>query len=153
MYINPYLYVFFLSMLPILELRGAIPYGFLMHLNPILVFLVAVAGNMVPIPFILLFLRDIEKYLRRWEKIARLMDWFFDRTYKKADKKIRKWEYIGLILYVSVPLPITGAWTASLIAYLFKMRIKKAILAIFIGTTIAGAIVTLSLYYGFYIIK
>ena len=153
MNIDPYLYVFLISMLPVVELRGAIPYGFLMHLNPILLLLVAIAGNMVPIPFILLFLKDIEKYLRRWEKIAKWMDWLFDRTYKKADEKIRKWEYFALILFVGIPVPGTGAWTGSLIAYLFKMNIKKAILVIFIGVIMSGVIVTLALYYGFRIIK
>jgi len=150
---SPYLYIFLISMLPFIELRGAIPYGFLIGLNPILIFFIAIIGNMVPVPFILLFLGDIEKYFRRWKKIARLMDWLFDRTYKKANKKIRKWEYLALILFVAIPLPGTGAWTGSLIAYLFKINLKKAVLMIFIGVIIAGIIVTLAFYYGFQMLK
>ena len=150
---NPYLYVFIISMLPFVELRGAIPYGFLMNLNPVLIFLISIAGNMVPVPFILLFLGDIERYLRRWKRIARWMDWLFDRTYRKADKKVRRWEYLALIFFVAIPLPGTGAWTGSLISYLFKIDLKKAIIMIFLGVVIAGIIVTTAIYYGFQIIK
>ncbi len=140
-------------MLPFIELRGAIPYGFIMGLNPILIFFIAIAGNMVPVPFILLFLEDVERYLRKWEKIARLMDWLFERTYRKANKKVRRWEYLALLFFVAIPLPGTGAWTGSLIAYLFKIDLKKAILMIFLGVLIAGIIVTFAIYYGLRIIK
>ena len=150
---NPYLTLFLISMLPFIELRGAIPYGFIMGLNPIHIFSIAIAGNMVPVPFILLFLEDVEKYLRKWEKIARLMDWLFERTYRKANKKVRRWEYLALIFFVAIPLPGTGAWTGSLIAYLFKIDLKKAILMIFLGVLIAGIIVTFAIYYGLRIIK
>ena len=146
---NPYLYVFLISMLPFIELRGGIPYGIFSSLNPFLTFLVAIAGNMLPVPFILLFLEDLEKYVRRWEKASKLLDWIFERTYKKADKKVRRWEYFSLILFVAVPLPGTGAWTGSLIAYLFKMNLRLSILMIFVGVMIAGIIVLVLSYYGF----
>ncbi len=139
-----YLYLFLISMLPIAELRGAIPLGIYWGLSPILVFIVAILGNMVPVPFILLFLEGIEKYLRRSEKMARALDWLFERTYKKADEKVRRWEYLALILFVAIPLPGTGAWTGSLIAYLFKFDIKKSMLSIFAGVLIAGAIVLIA---------
>ena len=139
-----YLYLFLVSMLPIAELRGAIPLGIYWGLSPILVFIVAILGNMVPVPFILLFLDSIEKYLRRSEKMARALDWIFERTYKKADEKVRRWEYLALILFVAIPLPGTGAWTGSLIAYLFKFDIKKSMLSIFAGVLIAGAIVLIA---------
>lgn len=150
---NPYFYVFLISMLPFVELRGAIPYGFIMGLNPVVIFIVAVAGNMVPVPLILIFLEDIERYFRRWRRIARLMDYIFNRTYEKANKKMRRWEYLALISFVAVPLPGTGAWTGALVAYLFKIDVKKATLMVFAGVLIAGVIVTTLLYYGASIFK
>ncbi len=142
---NPYIYVFLISMLPFIELRGSIPYGLaVLHLDPITTFLIAVIGNMLPVPLILLFLEDLEKFVRRWEKISRILDKIFERTYKKADKKVRRWEYFALIFFVAIPLPGTGAWTGSLIAYLFKMRIAKAFIAILIGVLIAGTIITIA---------
>ncbi|ADD08410.1 small multi-drug export protein [Candidatus Aciduliprofundum boonei] len=139
-----YIYLFLVAMLPIAELRGAIPLGIYWGLSPILVFIIAIIGNMVPVPLILLFLEGIEKYLRRSEKMARALDWIFERTYKKADEKVRRWEYLALILFVAIPLPGTGAWTGSLIAYLFKFDIKKSMLSIFIGVLIAGLIVLIA---------
>lgn len=139
-----YLYLFLVAMLPIAELRGAIPLGIYWGLSPILVFIIAIIGNMVPVPLILLFLEGIEKYLRKSEKMARALDWIFERTYKKADEKVRRWEYLALILFVAIPLPGTGAWTGSLIAYLFKFDIKKSMLSIFIGVLIAGLIVLIA---------
>ncbi len=137
-----YLYVFLISMLPFIELRGAIPVGIItLHLSPLLVFLIAIAGNMLPVPIILIFLEDIEKYLRKYPKIASLMDKLFERTRRKSEEKVKKWEYLALILFVAIPLPGTGAWTGSLIAYLFEKDIKLSVLMIFIGVLIAGLIV------------
>ncbi len=135
------LYIFIISMLPFVELRGSIPLGIYWGFPPWMVFLAAILGNMLPVPFILLFLEGLEKILRKSEKISNFLDWLFDRTYKKADKKVRRWEYIALIFFVAVPLPGTGAWTGSLIAYLFKFDIKKSFGAIFLGVIIAGLLV------------
>jgi uncharacterized membrane protein len=95
---------------------------------------------MLPIPFILLFFHIAEKWLRNYKTWSRLMDWLFARTRKRADSKIRKYKYIGLILFVAVPLPFTGAWTGALIAYLFDLDIKKSMITIFIGVLIAAFI-------------
>ncbi len=139
---NPYLYVFLISMLPFVELRGAIPVGIIvLHLNPAAVFVVSVAGNMVLVPVFLLFLKDIERGLRDYPWAASKMDWVFERTRKKSSDAVRKWEYIALILFVGVPLPGTGAWTGSLIAYLFGFEVKRAFLVIFLGVLIAGVTV------------
>ncbi|OYT59928.1 ligand-binding protein SH3 [Euryarchaeota archaeon ex4484_178] len=135
------LYIFIISMFPFVELRGSIPLGIYWGINPLLVFIVAILGNMLPVPFILLFLEGVEKLLRRSEKISHVLDRIFERTYKKANKKVRRWEYAALIFFVAIPLPGTGAWTGSLIAYLFKFEIRKSFLTIFIGVTIAGIIV------------
>ncbi len=145
---HPYLVVFLLSLLPFIELRGSIPYGIFHGLNPILVFFISICGNILPVPFLILFLEDVEKFLRRWGRISRALDWLFERTYARADKKIRRWEYLGLIFFVAIPLPGTGAWTGSLIAYLFKMGVKKSTLMIFVGVVIAGLIVSAVSFYG-----
>ena len=142
---NPYLYVFLISMLPFVELRGAIPVGIItLGLDPIWVFLIAIAGNMVPVPFFLLFLEDIEKYLRRYPWISKKMDWLFERTRRKSEDSVRKWEYLALVLFVAIPLPGTGAWTGSLIAYLFGFEVKRAFLMILLGVLIAGLAVLLA---------
>lgn len=142
---NPYLYVFLISMLPFVELRGAIPVGIIsLGLDPFWVFFVAIAGNMVPVPFFLLFLKDIEKFLRRYESIAKKMDWLFERTRRKSEDKVKKWEYLALVLFVAIPLPGTGAWTGSLIAYLFGFEVKRAFLMILLGVLIAGLAVLLA---------
>jgi uncharacterized membrane protein len=134
-------WIFFTSMIPWWESRYAIPMSML-YFNwewwqalPI-----AVIGNMIPIPFILLFFHIFEKYLRNYKTWSKLMDWLFERTRKRADSKIKRFEYVGLILFVAVPLPFTGAWTGALIAYLFDLDFKKSIITIFIGVLIAASI-------------
>ncbi len=136
---NPYIYVFLISMLPFIELRGAIPVGILtLGLNPYNVLMISIFGNMVPVPFFLLFLEDIERYFRRYPYIAKKMDWLFERTRRKSEDSVKKWELLALVLFVAIPLPGTGAWTGSLIAYLFGFEVKRAFLMIFIGVLIAG---------------
>lgn len=131
--------IFFGSMIPWLESRYVVPLSMLnfgwewWQALPI-----AVAGNMLPIPFILLFFRFVEKFLRRFKFWTNIMDWLFAKTRKRADSKIRRYEYLGLILFVAVPLPFTGAWTGALIAYLFDLRFFKSLLTIFIGIIIAA---------------
>jgi len=137
--------IFFFSMVPWLEARYVIPFA----LNPELgfewwqVFPIAVAGNMLPIPFVLLFFKYAEKFLRRFNFWTKIMDWLFDRTRKRADEKIKQYEYLGLLLFVAFPLPFTGAWTGSLISYLFDLNISKSIITIFIGVLVAAGIMTI----------
>jgi uncharacterized membrane protein len=97
---------------------------------------------MLPVPFILLFFRFVEKFLRNYKFWKRLMDWLFSHTRKRADGKIRRYEYLGLILFVAIPLPFTGAWTGSLIAYLFDLKFSKSLITIFIGILIAASVMT-----------
>ena len=134
-------WIFFTSMIPWWESRYAIPMSML-YFNwewwqalPI-----AVIGNMLPIPFILLFFHMVEKFLRNYKFWTKIMDWLFERTRRRADSKIRKYEYFGLILFVAIPLPFTGAWTGALIAYLFDLKFTKSIITIFIGVIIAAFI-------------
>ena len=143
-------WIFFTSMIPWWESRYAIPAAML-YFNwewwqalPI-----AVIGNMLPIPFILLFFHIAEKWLRNYKTWSRFMDWLFAKTRKRADSKIRRYEYIGLILFVAIPLPFTGAWTGALIAYLFDLKFTKSLITIFSGVLIAASImIALTLFFG-----
>jgi len=136
--------IFFFSMIPWLESRYVIPFA----INALgwswwQAFPVAVLGNMLPVPFVLLFFHFIEKWLRNFKSWSNLMDWLFSRTRDRADKKIREYEYLGLLIFVALPLPFTGAWTGSLIAYLFDLEFKRSLFTIFIGVMIAASIMTL----------
>ena len=135
-----WLQIFVQSMIPWWEGRYAIIFAIL-HFNWQWwqAFPIAVAGNMLPVPFILLFFHAVEKFLRRFRSWSRLMDWLFAKTRKRADKKIRQYKYLGLLLFVAIPLPFTGAWTGSLIAYLFDLKFSRSLLTIFIGVLIAIA--------------
>lgn len=133
---------FFLAMLPVLELRGAIPIGTAQGLSPLIACAASVAGNMVPVPFIILFIRKIMKLLRaRSEKLNALVTRIEKRAMEKADT-VRKYEELGLIILVAIPLPGTGAWTGALVAALMDLQLKRALPCIFLGVLAAGAIVT-----------
>ncbi len=141
--VPPWLQVILLALAPISELRGAIPLALLhYHMNPYIIIPVIVAANFLPVPFILLFLRPVEDFLRRWPFWANLMDRIFEHTRTKTRKRIERWESLALILFVAVPLPVTGAWTGSLAAYLFALDFKKSLFFIFVGVCIAAAVVT-----------
>ncbi|MCD6512492.1 MAG: small multi-drug export protein [Thermoplasmata archaeon] len=139
-----WLIVFILSMLPISELRGAIPYGVANNMPLWEVVTLSIAGNMLPVPFILLFLKPVEKFLRRWKIFDVALDKIFQHTRNKTKDSIEKWQTAALILFVAIPLPVTGAWTGSLAAYLFNLEFKKSIIAIFTGVLIAAFIVTVA---------
>jgi uncharacterized membrane protein len=137
-------------MIPWWESRYAIPIAMLYfewswwHALPI-----AVIGNIVPIPLILLFFRYVEKFLRNYTLWKNLMNWLFNKTRKRADKKIRRYEYLGLLLFVAIPLPFTGAWTGALIAYLFDLKFSKSLITIFIGILIAATImIIMTIFFG-----
>jgi len=133
--------IFFGSMIPWIESRYVIPYA-LWEFNWELwqVFPLAILGNMMPIPFVLLFFKFVEKFLRRFRFWTKVMDWLFKRTRERADGKIIKYEYLGLIIFVAFPLPFTGAWTGSLIAYLFDLKFSKSLLTILLGVIISATI-------------
>ena len=127
---------------PISELRGAIPWAILKHHFPwYYAFSLAVIGNLLPVPFILLFLDSFSRLLSKIDIFEKMLHWLFERT-RRRGKIVEKYGWIGLALFVAIPLPVTGAWTGSLIAVLFGLRFKHAFLSIFIGILIAGVIVT-----------
>jgi len=127
---------------PISELRGAIPWAILKYHFPwYYAFLFAIIGNLLPVPFILLFLNTLSWLLSKVSIFNRILQWLFERT-RRRGKIIERYERIGLILFVAIPLPVTGAWTGSLAAVLFGLKFKHALLSIFIGILIAGTIVT-----------
>ena len=132
---------FFLAMVPVVELRGAVPFAIASGADPGAAFLIAAAGNMVPVPFIILFLRRIFSWLRG--KSPR-MDRILDRIERKSErnrKKAERYEWLGLCALVAVPLPGTGAWTGALVASIADMRMKSALPSILLGVFIADAIV------------
>lgn len=137
--VPPELIVFAISLLPILELRGGLIAAKLLGLDLIPSFIICYIGNMLPIPFILLFIRKIFNYLKTKRFWKNIVDKLEARSMKKGDsvKRYRGW---GLLLFVAIPLPGTGGWTGALIAALVDMRLKNAIPIIAVGVLIAGVI-------------
>ncbi len=138
----PGLVTLLIAMLPVFELRGAIPVAYGLLGMPIAqAVALSVAGNMVPVVPILLFLGPVSDWLRRVPLFDRFFSWLFARTRSRSDL-VRKYEMVGLMLFVAVPLPVTGAWTGAVAAFLFGIRFWQAFLFIGLGVVIAAAIVT-----------
>ena len=136
------LITFFMAMVPVIELRGAIPYGVIAGLSVPAAFIIAVIGNLVPIPVLVVFTRKVFEWLRT--KSDRL-DRMVSRLESKAEKNqevVNRYKFWGLVLLVAIPLPGTGAWTGALVAAMMDMRLKNAMPAIILGVIIAGIIVT-----------
>ena len=144
-----YIWVFLIAMLPLIEIRGAVPYAVLWGLPIVPSCIVAVVGNMIPVPFIFLFARKVLE----WGKDKKVIGGFFTWCLQKGEKGGRKLEekagrglYWALFLFVGIPLPGTGAWTGMLAASILNMDFKKSTAAVLLGVLLAGAIVlTLSL--------
>ncbi len=133
-----------LAMLPISELRGAIPYAITIGKMPWQeAYVISVIANFIPVIFILWLVGPVSEYLRRFAIFNRFFDWLFARTRRKG-KMIERFEILGLILFVAIPLPVTGAWTGSVAAFIFDIKKRVALPAIFAGIMIAGVIVTLA---------
>lgn len=136
------LITFVVSILPVIELRGAIPVGVALGLPHLLTFIIAYVGNMLPVPFIVLFIRKIFDWMKRKsERLGRIAE----RLEKRAEAKkgtVEKYKFWGLLIFVAIPLPGTGAWTGALIAGMMNMRLKDALPAIAVGVLIAGILMT-----------
>lgn len=134
-----YIKLFFLSMVPIIELRGAVPLGIAMDLNPVYVYITCVIGSsIVAVPVVLLF-RQVIDFFRHRKYFNKVIRWV-DKKIEGRAKKLKAASIIGLIIFVGVPIPTTGSWSGAALASIFKMRIKDALLGIFIGNAIAGVI-------------
>ena len=140
------LYIFFISMVPVVELRGAIPIGVGLGVPLPLVLVTAMLGNLTPVPFLILFTRSVFEWLRRKsDRLERLVS----RLEKKAADKerlLRRYELLGLCILVAIPLPGTGAWTGALVAAVFGIRLKRAFPVIALGVLIAGILVSIVTY-------
>lgn len=136
-----YLKVLGISLIPVLELRAAVPWGIAHGLPLTWVFLVSVIGNMIPVPFIIYFIRPVFAWMKKKKWLKSIVDWLEARAHNKHEL-IVKYEILGLLLLVAIPLPGTGAWTGALVASLFDLRLKNAVPVIFAGVVIAGLITT-----------
>ena len=139
-----YLWVFFISMVPIIELRGAIPVGATLGLPWVSNLILCIVGNMLPVPFILLFIRHILSWMKK-TRLHRIAEWVEEKG-KKNFGKVMKYASVGLFLFVAIPLPGTGAWTGALVASMLDMRMKYALPSIFLGVVCAGVIMSLASY-------
>ena len=147
-----YIVVFLISMVPLIELRGAIPYAVGVNnlggnMNMVVVYILAILGNMLPVPFIYLFARKILE----WGKDKKLIGKFFTFCLEKGEKGGKKLQakagrglFVALMLFVGIPLPGTGAWTGTLAASMLDMDFKKSIIAVMLGVVIAGVIMGLA---------
>lgn len=131
--------VFLISLMPILELRGGLIAASLLGLDPIPSYIISMIGNILPVPLILLFINRIMNYFRKKGILKKLVT-FLDKKVEKNKKNIEKYGYWGLVLFVGVPLPGTGAWTGCLIASVLEMDRKKSFWAILLGVFIASII-------------
>ena len=147
-----YLIVFLISMVPIIELRGAIPYAYGSNLNMVISYLLAIVGNMLPVPFIYLFARKILEWGKDKKYIGKFFTWCLNKGEKggkKLQKKAGKGLFWALLFFVGIPLPGTGAWTGTLAASFLNIDFKKAILAVMGGVLLAGIIMILLMVFCF----
>lgn len=148
--IPQWLVVVIISMLPIFELRGGIPAGVALGMPIWKAALIAVAGNMLPIPFILWFLGPLSYWLSENSMVMdRFFTWLFTRTRRKHSKSFERWQEVALMLFVAIPLPITGAWSGAAAAFVFDIPFWHALLFIFLGVIIAAVIVSLAASFSF----
>lgn len=136
--------VFLCSMVPVIELRGAIPLGWATNIPWWLTYLLAVVGNMLPVPFILLLIRQVLTIMEKMPiKFVRAFAAWLRRKAEKNTDKIQRFGFWGLCFFIAIPLPVTGAWTGSLVAATIRMNFWRAMLSALLGVMIAGAVVTL----------
>lgn len=130
------------SMIPVIELRGGIPFGVALGLNPWEAMAACVVGNMLPIPFIVVYIRRIFLWMRRrFPKLGSMVDKLEAKAHLKG-RKVTRYRYLGLFVFVAIPLPGTGGWTGALVAAFLNMPLRKALVSIFFGVLTAGIVVT-----------
>ena len=134
-----YLWVFFLSMVPVLELRAAIPIGATLGLEWVANYLICVIGNMIPVPIILLFVRHVLEWMKKIPRLDKIALWVENKAQKNTPK-VQKYASLGLLIFVALPLPGTGAWTGTLAASILDMDFKSTVVAVMLGVLLAGVI-------------
>ena len=137
--------IFIISLMPILELRGGLLAASLLDVEYITAALICVLGNVLPIPFVLLFLRYVLDILSKWNITKKIVNWLEKKVESKRDQ-IDKYGYLGLILFVGIPLPGTGAWTGSLLAVMLGLSRKKSFICILLGVLLAAIIMSILSY-------
>lgn len=144
--VNKDLVAFFISMLPLLELRGGLIAASILDIPYIKALLICVVGNIIPIPFILLFITKIFDILKKTKLLKPMVEKMEKKALGKKDQ-IEKYEFLGLLLFVGIPLPGTGAWTGSLLAALLGIKLKKSIPAVLLGICLAAFIMSIVSYF------
>lgn len=144
----PELVVLLFAMVPIFELRGALPVAHLVFSFPVWkAYLISVIGNLLPVLPILVLLNPTSQWLtQRFEIAQRFFDWLFDRTRRRTEDKVKKYGPLGLMLFVAIPLPITGAWTGCVAAFVFGIGARRALGPVTAGVLIAGVVVSVLTY-------
>lgn len=137
--------IFIISLMPILELRGGLLAASLLDIEYIRALVICIAGNVLPIPFVLLFLRFVLDLFSKWSVTKKIVNWLEKKVDSKREQ-IDKYGYFGLILFVGIPLPGTGAWTGALLAVMLGLSRKKSFVCILIGVLIAAAIMSILSY-------
>ena len=145
LYVSREVVIFIISMIPILELRGGLIVASLLNVPITTAVPICIIGNIIPIPFILLFIKQVFKWLKKINFCKKIIEKLEARAMGKSDS-IKRYEFWGLVLFVGIPLPGTGAWTGSLIAALLDIDFKKAILAELLGIVIATIIISVVFY-------
>jgi uncharacterized membrane protein len=136
-----YIFTVLWSLSPLGEAKVGIPFGLLKDLNPYLVLILAIAANITVFPMMMFFLKSLNGWLLRWSWYKKSAFWVAKRAIRGSADKLNKYGYVGLALFVMVPLPGTGVYVGSIVAYIFKMDTKKAFAANAIGITVSSLIV------------
>ena len=140
--VGKFLSTFFISMAPVVELRLGLPYGIALGLDYPLALTAALIGNMISVPFIIVYIERIFAWIRRhWARLDSVITKLENKAHLKGEK-VKKYGPLGLLIFVAVPLPGTGAWTGALVAALLNMSLKKAVPSILLGVCIAASIMT-----------
>jgi len=137
-----------LSVVPISELRGAIPFAVTNGVSPLFAYFYAVFFNALVGPIVYIFLNTFHKVFSKMGWYRNLFDTFVERTRHKTEEKINRFGYLGVALFVAIPLPITGAWTGTLGAWIFGLKKRKTIAAVILGVSISGLVVSLITFFG-----
>ena len=149
--ISKTLIVFIVSMLPIVELRGALPVAInVFHIPWYFALPIALVGNILPVPFLLLFLGFVRRVAAKMGVFGNVLEWGLSLAMRRG-RLVERYGRIGLMLFVSIPLPVTGAWTGSMVAFLLGLRFRDALLSICLGVFLSGAILTALCLLGYWV--